>query len=110
MQNFHENKLWQSAYVALMDVHDILDTARDGEHGAIVADVLEAAASVVSKIADSLSRSDRRVSRELLFEAVGLVSVTRTHLAVAWGRGLLSDETFKPLDATYADLSQSLQS
>lgn len=107
--NFHENKLWQSAYVALMDVHDTLDPFKEGEHEEIVEDVLESATAAASKIADALSRTDRRVTRQLLYDAVGLVAVTRTHLAVAWGRELLPDEIFKKLDDQYATLSEDLQ-
>ena len=96
MTNFHEHKLWQEAYVALMDLEnpDLAPSAKD----------------VAATIADSLTRTDRRVSRELLQVAVGLVAKTRTELAVAWGKGLLTDELFKNLDDKYAALSSSLQS
>ncbi len=107
--NFHENKLWQDAFTALMDVHDAIDGLRGGEHDEVVREVIEAATAVTSKIADSLSRTDRRVSRNLLYDAVGLVAIARTQLAVAWGRGLVNDETFKTLDDRYANLSQALQ-
>lgn len=110
MQNFHEHKLWQDAFTALMEVHDVFaeveatDVPRE-----VVEDVLVSATEVASKIADALSRTDRRVARSLIYDSVGLVAVTRTHLAVTWGRGLVSDETFKNLDEKYAALSESLQ-
>lgn len=96
MVNFHEHKLWQEAYVALMDLEN--------------PDLAPSAKEVAATIADSLTRQDRRVARELLQVAVGLVAKTRTELAVAWGKGLMSDELFKKIDDQYASLSSSLQS
>ena len=58
----------------------------------------------------SLTRQDRKLARDLLWSAVGQVAKTRTHLAIAWGRGVLDDETFKSIDDKYAVLSDSLQS
>ena len=101
-ENFHEHKLWQASYVALMDIYEALE---DGQ----AQDLLESAQEVAASIADSLTRQDRRVARDLLFTAVGQVAKTRTHLAVAWGRGVLDDETFKAIDDKYAALSDSLQ-
>lgn len=109
MINFHENKLWQDAYVALMDIHDVVDALQTGEHGEIINNLLTSAHHVTAVIADSLTRRDRRVAQELLNSAVGEVATTRTHLAVAWGRGLMDDDTFQKLDNKYADLSTSLQ-
>ncbi len=107
--NFHEDKLWQASFVALMEAHDTFDSLREGEQEEIVEDVLESATSVAAKIADGLSRADRRFGRQILLDAIGLVAIVRTHLAVAWGRGLVSDDVFKSLDDKYAALSDSLQ-
>lgn len=100
---FHEHKLWQQAYVALMDLHQALEE-RDAD------DLVGSAQAVAATIADSLTRQDRRIARDLLTTAVGEVAKTRTHLAVAWGQGVVDDETFKSLDDKYAQLSESLQS
>lgn len=109
--NFHEHKLWQQSYVALMDIHKALDAAefsdRDEE---VVEKLVEAAGQVAATIADGLTRQDRRMGRDLMSSGVGLVAMTRTHLAVAWGRGFLDDEKFKSLDDKFAGLSESLQS
>jgi len=109
MQNFHEHKLWQDAYVALMDVHEALGVDCEGKDEEVVEHVLRTATDLAAKIADGLSRLDHRFARQVIFDAIGLVAVVRTHLAVAWGRGLLDDEAFKALDDKYAFLSQSLQ-
>lgn len=108
--NFHDNKLWQEAFVALMDVHDVAESVTGDDYQAKIAEgALSAARSVAAKIADGLSRMDRRLGRQLILDTVGLVAVTRTQLAVAWGRGMMDDATFKALDDKYAALSQSLQ-
>ncbi len=110
MKNFHEHKLWQESYVILMDLHEIADNVgAEGHNAEIIEDLLEVAARVTAKIADGLSRADSRLGRELIASAVGLVAITRTQLAVAWGRGLLQDANFQELDAKYANLSDSLQ-
>ena len=96
MVNFHEHKLWQESYVALMDLED--------------PELIATAQEISATIADSLTRQDRRIGRELLQKAVGMVAKIRTQLAILWGQERLDDETFKKLDGTYAALSSSLQS
>ena len=111
MQNFHEHKLWQEAYVVLMDIHEALDGLEaPGQDTEVTDALLSSAQGVAATIADSLTRGDRRVARDLVYSAVGQVAMTRTHLAVAWGRGLMDDETFRGLDDKYAKLSDALQS
>jgi four helix bundle protein len=110
MLNFHDNKLWQDAYVALMDIHDVVDDLDRSEHEEIIEGLLEAAQNVAAKIADGLSRNDHRIGRDLIFGSIGLIAITRTQLAVAWGRGLVDDGIFKKLDDTYANLTNALQS
>jgi hypothetical protein len=92
-----------------MDVHDLVDGLEDEGRNEVVLGLLEAAKNVTSKIADGLSRTDRRLGRNLIFDSVGLVAITRTQLAIAWGRGLLNDDSFRQLDEKYAKLSDELQ-
>ncbi len=110
MTNFHEHALWQESYVALMDVHDVVDEIdlTEGQED-MVEKLLESCQNVTAKIADGLSRLDHRIGRDCIYDSVGLVAVARTQLAVSWGRGLMDDETFKSLDTKYAKLSESLQ-
>ncbi len=109
MQNFHDQKLWQDAFVVLMEVHDTFDGLRGSTDEEIVEDCIASATAVASKIADGLSRADRRFGRQVLLDAIGMVAVVRTHLAVAWGRGLVTDEVFKSMDDKYAQLTEDLQ-
>jgi len=107
--SFHEHKLWQDAYVVLMDLHEAFEGEFEDSNKEIVEQVLESATSLSAKIADGLSRLDRRFGRQILLDAIGMVAVVRTHLAVAWGRGLLDDETFRSLDGKYETLGIALQ-
>ena len=109
MNNFHDQKLWQDAFVVLMEVHDTFDDMREGENEEIVEDVIRSATEVAAKIADGLSRADRRFGRQVLLDAIGMVAMVRTHLAVSWGRGLVTDELFKSMDDKYASLTENLQ-
>ncbi len=110
MLNFHDHKLWQDAFVVLMDIHDVIDGLDTDKHEEIIEALLESAQNVASKIADGLSRSDHRIGRDLIYDSVGLVAITRTELAVAWGRGIVDDQTFKTIDDKYAQLTNALQS
>ncbi len=106
---FHEHKLWQDAYVALMDIHEAFDVQKTGDESEIVEQVLDSATNLAAKIADGLSRLDRRFGRQILMDAIGMVAVVRTHLAVAWGRGLVDDDIFRTLDGKYDSLAVALQ-
>jgi len=106
---FHEHKLWQDAYVALMDIHEAFDSQKSGDDGEIVEQVLDSATNLAAKIADGLSRLDRRFGRNILLDAIGMVAIVRTHLAVCWGRGLVGDDTFRTLDGKYDALAVALQ-
>jgi four helix bundle protein len=107
--NFHEQKLWQDGFVVLMEVHDVFDDLRSGTNTDIVEDVIESATRVAAKIADGLSRTDRRYGRQVLMDAIGLIAVVRTHLAVSWGRGMLTDDLFRSIDDKYQVLTDHLQ-
>lgn len=109
MQNFHEHKLWQDAFVTLIDVHDAVDEQRNGDGEEIVEKLLDSATTLTANIADGLSRLDKRTGKQICTDAVGMVAIVRTHLAVCWGRELVDDETFQKLDAKYADLGVALQ-
>ena len=106
---FHEHKLWQDAYVALMNIHESFDPHKEGDEVEIVTQVLDSATNLAGKIADGLSRLDRRFGRQILMDAIGMVAIVRTHLAVAWGRGLVNDDTFRTLDGKYDSLAVALQ-
>lgn len=107
MENFHENKLWQEAYVVLMDLYEAFESVGEGRE--VIDQVLGSGVGVVAKIADGLTRRDRQLAQNVLSDAAGMVATTRSHLAVAWGKKLLTDETFRALDGKYAALATALQ-
>jgi len=109
MAAFHEHKLWQSSYVALMDLHELVDSAKEGKDAEVVEDLIASATEVAAKIADGLSRLDKRFGRQILMDAIGMIAVVRTHLAVAWGRGVMDDEAFRDIDGKYDALGIELQ-
>jgi len=102
MNHFHEDKLWQEAYIALMELHDAFST-QDAPQ------LFTSAGKITAMIADALTRRDRRRGREIIAEAVSEAAKTRSHLAVVWGRKLIGDGEFQSLDDRYAKLSESLQ-
>ena len=91
-----------------MDVHEAFDSV-SGEDEEIAENVIESATALAAKIADGLSRLDRRFGRQILMDAIGMVAIVRTHLAVAWGRGLVNDDAFRALDGKYDHLAIELQ-
>jgi four helix bundle protein len=95
-----------------MDVYaaiDTIDEATRKEDSEIVLGLQKASQDVTAKIADGLSRLDKRMGRNLLYDAIGLVAIVRTQLAIAWGRGLMDDNTFRAIDTKYDELAVSLQ-
>lgn len=106
MMNFHDHKLWQDAFVVLMDIHDLSDSQAKND---VLIKLIADAQLVAAKIADGLSRNDHRMGKMLIADAVGLVAIARTQLAEAWGRGLVSDDTFRTIDDKYAKLTNNLQ-
>lgn len=112
MGSFHDNKLWQQSYVALMDIHTMIDQLEADireQDSEVIQGLQKAAQDVSARIADGLSRLDKRFGRNLLFDTIGLVAIVRTQLAIAWGRGLVDDAKFKEIDGKYAELAVSLQ-
>ena len=110
--NFHDNKLWQESYVALMDIYTYLDDVDEDvkeQEEETVESLVLSSQEVAAKIADGLSRLDKRLGKELLFDAIGLIAVVRTQLAIAWGRGIIDDENFRAIDEKYQTLATNLQ-
>lgn len=100
--SFHDDKIWQMSYTAVIDLC------------ALVAqnDVIERAQKLGLKtltiIADGVSRRDRRERDIKLRDAAGSVAGVRSLLSVAWAQEALDDETFAKLDGAYEELSSKL--
>ncbi len=105
MSSFHDNKLWQEAYVAALDVAEVVDAA-GGELGG---QIKTSSLRILTTIADSLTRKDRREAEAKMRDAGGLVSAVRSLLSVAWAQNQLSDDQFGKLDGAYENLQKSLK-
>jgi len=99
---FHDDKLWQEAYTAVLD---LCDAAEDKE---ILKRAKKLGLKALATIADGVSRRDRRVHDDKLRDAMGLVAGVRSLLSVAWAKEELDDDTFAKIDGAYETLFNKL--
>lgn len=99
---FHDDKLWQEAYTAVLDLCE----AATGNDVLLQAKTLGLRA--LSTVADGVSRRDRRERDGKLRDAMGMVAGLRSLLSVAWAQEALTDETFQKLDSAYENLGNKL--
>jgi hypothetical protein len=100
--SFHDDKLWQEAYTAVLD---LCEAAKDAE---ITGKAKKIGLKALATIADGVSRRDRRMRDEKLRDAMGKIAGLRSLLSVAWAMDELDDETFKKLDGEYESLFNKL--
>ncbi len=102
MTTFHEDKLWQAAYTAVLDLCE-LDSSTE-----VMKQAQKHGLKVLSVIADGVSRRDRR-ERDMKFrDAMGLIAGLRSLLSVAWAQQAIEDEVFQKLETAYEALSNQL--
>lgn len=106
MATFHDNKVWQDAYVAALDVSDVLAEVQSGE---LVQHLRNHSLTILTVAADALSRRDRREMDERMRNVNGLIAALRSLLSVAWAQELLSDEQFGKLDTQYENLAKQIR-
>ena len=104
MATFHDDKLWQEAYVACLD---LLEATGDGESD-VAHQARKHAMMVLTTIADGLSRRDRREHDMKLRDAGNIVVALRSLLSILWGQEVLTDEQFGKVDGAYESLSNKL--
>lgn len=102
MSTFHDDKLWQEAYTAVLDV---CEAATDNE---VLIQAKKLGLKALSTVADGVSRRDRRERETKLRDAMGMVVGLRSLLSVAWAQEALEDDVFQKLDAAYESLSEKL--
>ena len=102
--SFHDDKLWQEAYVALLDVLEATD-AIDGD---LVEQVRKHAMMVLTEIAQGVSNRDRKMRDIKLHNVGNIIIATRSLLSVIWGQEALTDDQFAKLDGAYESLSNKL--
>lgn len=100
--SFHDDKLWQEAYTAVIDLCALTD------ENEVMAQARELGLKTLTIIADGLSRRDRRERDMKLREAAGKVAGVRSLLSVAWAQNAINDEMFTKLDGAYESLGNKL--
>lgn len=102
---FHDDKFWQEAYVACMDLLE----ATDGKEPADVVDQARKHAMMALTVtAQAVATQDRRLRDTKLRDVRGIVVSLRSLLSVLWAREAFDDETFGNLDGTYETLFDKL--
>ena len=106
MATFHDNKLWQDAYVAALDVTDVLSSCGETD---LLPHLKNHSLTILTVAADALSRRDRREMDERLRNVNGLIAALRSLLSVAWAQETLNDEQFSKLDTQYEALAKQIR-
>ena len=103
--SFHDDKLWQEAYVALLDVLE----ATDGMDGDLVKQVRKHAMMVLTETAQAVASRDRKLHElKLRNVGTGMIVSLRSLLSVLWGQEALTDDQFGKLDSEYETLANKL--
>lgn len=102
---FHDDKLWQDAFTALLDVLEVTD----GDSGDLVEQVRKHAMMTLTEVAQGVANRDRKF-RDIKLRSVGtgVIVALRSLLSVMWAREMLSDDEFAKLDSAYESLSNKL--
>ncbi len=105
MAAFHDDKLWQEAYVALLDLLD----ETDGLTPADIADqVRKHGMMVLTTIAQASSMRDRKYRDLKLRDVASIIVSLRSLLSILWAQKALGDEAFGNLDGAYEELANKL--
>ena len=102
MRTFHDDKLWQEAYTAVLDLCEIANSVE------VIKQAQSHGLKILSTIADGVSRHDRRDRDAKLRDAMGLVAGLRSLLSVAWAQQAIDDELFQKLETAYEALGAKL--
>ncbi|MBI5449071.1 hypothetical protein HY948_02015 [Candidatus Gottesmanbacteria bacterium] len=105
MSAFHDDKLWQEAYVATLDALDATNSLTGND---VIDQVRKHVMMVLTVIAQSAGERDRKM-REIKLRDVGhIIESLRSLLSVLWGQEVFSDEIFEKLDGAYEALANKL--
>lgn len=103
--SFHDDKLWQEAYVALLDLLE----ATDGIDGDLAAQARKQAMMVLTETATAVSSHDRKLrDMKLRNVGTGMIVSLRSLLSVMWATEALTDDVFGKLDTAYEALANKL--
>lgn len=94
--SFHDDKLWQEAFTALLD---LLEATEDKDN-VVVDECQRLGVNILTETANAVSRRKRP-------NASNVISL-RSLLSVLWAKELVSDEEFNKLDSAYETLANKL--
>ena len=95
MSTFHDDKVWQEAFTALLDLLDMTNEESD-----VAVRARKEGMKILSEIAKAVA-TRRRVEP-------GLTAPIRSLLSVLWAREMLTDDQFGKLDGAYEALANKL--
>jgi hypothetical protein len=102
MATFHDDKLWQEGYTAVLDLCEV------AEGNEVLEQAKGLGLTALTTLADAASRRDRRERDIKLRDVMGQIAGIRSLLSVAWAQEALDDEVFQKLDMAYEGLSNKL--
>lgn len=104
MATFHDDKLWQEAYTALLD---LLEATNENDAD-VIDQIRKHAMMVLTEVAQGVATRDRRFRDTKLRGAYSICVALRSLLSVAWANEDLDDEIFGKLDGAYETLANKL--
>lgn len=104
MSTFHDDKLWQESYTALLD---LLEATNENDAD-VIDQVRKHAMMVLTEVAQGVATRDRRFRDTKLRGAYSISVALRSLLSVAWANEDLDDEVFQKLDGVYEELGKKL--
>ena len=102
MSTFHDDKLWQEAYTAVLDLCEV------AEGNDVLGQAKTLGLATLTTLADAASRRDRRERDIKLRDAAGQIAGVRSLLSVAWAQEAVEDDVFQKLDTAYESLANKL--
>lgn len=102
MSTFHDDKLWQEAYTAVLDLCEV------AEGNDLLGQAKTLGLATLTTLADAASRRDRRERDIKLRDAAGGIAGVRSLLSVAWAQDAVEDDVFQKLDTAYESLANKL--
>jgi len=102
---FHDDKLWQEAFTALLDVLELTE----GEDSDLSSKVRKHAMKTLTEVGQAVANRDRKF-RDIKLRTVGTGDIVslRSLLSVMWAREMLSDDDFAKIDGAYEALANKL--
>lgn len=93
---FHDDKVWQEAFTALLDLLEMTD----GMDADLAVEARRQGMLILTEIAKAVS-TRRRVE-------AGITAPLRSLLSVMWAREILTDDQFGKVDGAYEALANKL--